>query len=86
MSAAHHAMSQLWKRMGAVFGTFHFHVTEESGFEAGCPSLHGACWQAHVGDGGGGRDRLMCCLAKNLDVLVHCSSPSLFMAPAYTDS
>ena len=84
MSGDHHVRRELWKRMGEVFGTFHFHVTEESGFEAGCPSLHGACWQAHVGDGRGGSDQLMW-VGQNIDTLVHWSSSSLFRAPAFKD-
>ena len=38
-----------------------------------------------MGDGGGGRDQLMW-VGQNIDMLVHWSSPSLFLAPALMDS
>ena len=61
MGGDDHVRGQLWKRMGAVFGTFHFHVATKSGFEAGYPSLPGGCRQGYMGDGGGGRNRPMRC-------------------------
>ena len=54
MGGDDHVRGQLWKWMGAVFGTFHFHVTLESGCEAGYPSLFGVCRQGCMGGGGGG--------------------------------
>ena len=56
MSADDHVMGQLWKKMDAVFGTFHFHVATKSGFEAGYPSLPEVPRQGYMGSGGGGRD------------------------------
>jgi hypothetical protein len=56
MGGDDHVMGQLWKRMGAVFGTFHFHVATKSGFEAGYPSLPEVPRQGYMGGGGGGRD------------------------------
>lgn len=60
MSGDDHVRGQLWKWMGAVFGTFHFHVTLESGFEPVYPSLLGGCRQGYMGVGGGGRNRPAC--------------------------
>ena len=56
MSADDHVMGQLWKRMDAVFGTFHFHVAMKSGFEPVDPSLPEVPRQGYMGGGGGGRD------------------------------
>ena len=56
MSADDHVMGQLWKKMGAGFGTFHFHVATKSGFEPVHPSLPEVPRQGYMGGGGGGRD------------------------------
>jgi hypothetical protein len=54
-----HVRSQLWKRMDAVFGTFHFHVATKSGFEPVDPSLPGYSRQGYIGAGGGWREEPM---------------------------
>jgi hypothetical protein len=45
--------------MGAVFGTFHFHVATKSGFGPVDPSLPGYSRQGYMGDGGWGRGEPM---------------------------
>ena len=52
MSGDHHVRGELWKRMGAGFGTFHFHATADRGFEAGYPSLLKGRKHGYVGIGG----------------------------------
>ena len=54
MGGDDHVMGQLWKWMGAVFGTFHFRVATKSGSEPVYPSLPGGCRQGYMDDGGGG--------------------------------
>lgn len=60
--------------MGAVFGTSHFHVTLESGFEAGYPSLPEVPRQGYMGDGGGGRRKPQAdCALSDLNPYKNCA-------------